>query len=123
MISSISTVIAGLLSGILASMGLGGGSILIIYLVFFEAIPQLNAQGINLIFFIPIAAVAIIIHSRKKLILWDVAIPAMLSGALAAVFGAYLSTIINPYILRKLFAILLLIVGIRQIFYKGAKNV
>ena len=49
---NISALLAGLFSGILGSMGLGGGGILIIYLSLFTATEQLKAQGINLIFFI-----------------------------------------------------------------------
>ena len=52
-------IIAGLLSGIIGGMGLGGGAVLLIYLKLFENLNQIKAQGINLLFFIPIAAVAI----------------------------------------------------------------
>ena len=46
---------AAFLTGILASLGLGGGMILILYLTIFAGMAQFEAQGINLIFFIPIA--------------------------------------------------------------------
>lgn len=48
--------IVAFLTGITASMGLGGGFILVIYLTIFAQMPQLAAQGVNLIFFLPIAA-------------------------------------------------------------------
>ena len=41
---------AGLLSGIIGAMGLGGGAVLIIYLSVFTDMPQLKSQGINLLF-------------------------------------------------------------------------
>ena len=44
-------IIAGFLSGLIGSMGFGGGGVLIIYLVIFTNTPQIVAQGINLIFF------------------------------------------------------------------------
>ena len=44
-------LLAGLFSGIIGAMGLGGGAVLIIYLSVFTDMPQLEAQGINLIFF------------------------------------------------------------------------
>ena len=44
---------AGLLSGIIGAMGLGGGAVLIIYLSVFTDMPQLKSQGINLLFFYP----------------------------------------------------------------------
>ena len=57
--------IAALLTGIFASMGVGGGMILIIYLTVFGGFDQLAAQGINLIYFIPIALLSVILHSRN----------------------------------------------------------
>ena len=50
--STVIPIIAGFLSGLIGSMGFGGGGVLIIYLVVFANIPQLQAQGINLIFFV-----------------------------------------------------------------------
>ena len=61
---------AGLLSGIIGAMGLGGGAVLIIYLSVFTDMPQLKSQGINLLFFIPIAAAAIAVYGFKKQIKW-----------------------------------------------------
>ena len=58
-------LLAGLLSGIIGGMGLGGGVVLIIYLTVFLDTPQLKAQGINLLFFIPIAITAVIIYAIK----------------------------------------------------------
>ena len=60
---NIAALLAGLFSGILGSMGLGGGAVLVIYLSLFTETKQLTAQGINLLFFIPIAAVSVIIYS------------------------------------------------------------
>ena len=45
-------IIAGLLSGIIGAMGLGGGAVLLIYLSLIKGTDQLKAQGINLLFFI-----------------------------------------------------------------------
>ena len=47
---NIGALLAGLLSGIIGGMGLGGGAVLIIYLTVFMDIKQLSAQGINLLF-------------------------------------------------------------------------
>ncbi len=48
-------------------MGIGGGTILIPpSLVFFTELNQKQAQGINLIVFIPVAIIALIIHFKEK---------------------------------------------------------
>ena len=59
-------IIAGFLSGLIGSMGFGGGGVLIIYLVLFTNTPQITAQGTNLIFFIPCATLATVIYFIKK---------------------------------------------------------
>ena len=61
---NIVALLAGLASGFIGSLGLGGGAVLIIYLNLFTDTPQLKAQGINLIFFVPIALAAVIIYTN-----------------------------------------------------------
>lgn len=112
----------GFLTGVAASMGLGGGFILIIYLTIFANVDQMTAQGINLVFFLPIALLSIIIHSKNKLIEWK-AIPWLCGAGLAGVIaGSWLSGIIGGDFLQKMFAVLLVIVGIKETFHKKQKN-
>lgn len=112
------TSIAGISSGILASMGLGGGGILIIYLTIFAGIEQPIAQGINLIFFIPISIVAIFIYYKKNLISWKIAIISSIFGVMGAISGALLSSFIDSHILSKIFGGLLFIMGLSQLFFR-----
>ena len=108
------TAIAGTLSAIIGSMGLGGGGVLIMYFNLFTDTPQTLAQGINLLFFIPSAIVAIIIYIKKKLIDTKLAITFSLLGVAGACAGSYLACFIDSKILSKLFAILLFIMGVLQ---------
>ena len=112
--------IAGLLSGAAGAMGLGGGTILLIYLTLFENVEQLEAQGINLIFFLPCAVVALIIHLKNKLIKFQL-LPAVGTGLLGAALGLFLSGIMPEGVLQKVFAVLLLILGIKEFFAKDEK--
>lgn len=109
--------LVGLISGIFGSMGLGGGSMLIIYLTLVENVPQSLAQGINLIFFIPMALTATLLHIKDSLIDKKLVIPAMLTGILGAAIGSFLTSYIDNKVLGKLFGILLIYMGIMQ-FYK-----
>ncbi len=61
-------VLFGLLGGLIGGMGMGGGTILIPLLTLFLNIPQLQAQTINLISFIPMAIVTLVIHIKNKLV-------------------------------------------------------
>ena len=110
--------VAGTLSAIVGSMGLGGGGVLIIYFNLFTQTPQTLAQGINLLFFIPIAVFSVIIYQKDRLIKWRVVIPFTAVGVFASVFGAYLSNSIDDIWLRRGFGVLLLIMGLRELFSK-----
>lgn len=111
--------LASLGSGLLGSMGMGGGGILVIFLSLFTDIPQTEAQGINLIFFIPIAIISIIVYQKRKLIKWKVAIPFSIAGILFSFLGTFTASLITSELLKKGFGILLLIMGIRELFSKS----
>lgn len=110
--------IAALSAGVFASLGVGGGMILIIYLTVFEGLDQLSAQGINLLFFIPIAALSVIIHTKNKLIDWRKIIPAIITGVVGAIAGAFLAEYLGSAAIKKIFAVFILLFGIREIFHK-----
>ena len=65
-------IIAGFLSGAIGAMGLGGGAVLLIYLALIKEKNQLDAQGENLMFFIPVALLSVIIYAVRKQIKWKI---------------------------------------------------
>lgn len=113
--NSIISIIAGFLSGLIGAMGFGGGGVLIIYLVVFANTPQIVAQGINLIFFIPCAITATIIYLIKKQIKIKVILPVIAGGIAGAVFASYFLNFIKSEWLSKAFAVFLIIMGITSI--------
>lgn len=119
---SIAALIAGLLAGMIGAMGLGGGAVLIIYLAVFTSVEQLSAQGINLIFFLPIGTLAVIIYSCKKLIEWRLTLSIAAGGVIGAVGGLLLTDLLGGEMTAKLFGGLLVILGIREIFTKRQKQ-
>ena len=110
--------IAGFLAGLTASMGLGGGFILIIYLSFFKDIAQSEAGGINLLFFLPIALLSSIIHLKNGLVETKIIPVICAAGVAGAIAGVLLMGWLDEGMLRKLFAGLLVIVGLRELFHK-----
>lgn len=114
--------LAGTFSAIIGSMGLGGGGILIIYFNLFTDVPQSLAQGINLLFFIPSALVAIIIYIKKKLINFRLATALAALGVIGALLGSYLASFVDSRVLSKLFALLLLVMGCIQFRSEKDKN-
>ena len=118
-ITAVYTWAAGILSGIIGAMGVGGGGVLIIYLTLMAGVDQITAQGINLIFFIPCAVIALIIHSRKKLVVWRLALPMIIGGFIGVAVGAYLAELIGANLLSKLFSVFLIFIGIKTLFAKS----
>ena len=114
--------ISAFLTGILASMGLGGGMILILYMTLIAGMEQLTAQGVNLLFFIPIATAALIIHTKNKLVKWKKIVPAIICGVLSAVAGPYIAKSIGNDYLTKIFAVFVLITGVKELFSKTEKS-
>ena len=113
---NIAALLAGLFSGIIGSMGLGGGAVLIIYLTLFTKTEQLTAQGINLLFFIPTAVVAVVIYSLKKQIKWKTALKVAAWGLLGTAAGLILTSFLGGTITAKIFGGMLIILGIRELF-------
>lgn len=118
----IAVIISSFLSGILGAMGFGGGSVLIIYLTSFLSLGQMKAQGINLLFFIPIALVSVIMYRKGKIIDFKGIFPVMLPAIFGAIIGYILLSFIPNEILGKLFGALLILMGIKQIFSKQPQN-
>ena len=107
-------VIAGFVSGVIGGMGMGGGTLLIPILTIFLAFEQKNAQAINLFVFIPMALVSLIIHIKNKLVDFKVGIPIICTGVIFSVLGSTLADGIENNVLKKIFGVFLLIVGIDQ---------
>lgn len=119
---NIAALLAGLLSGIIGAMGMGGGAVLIIYLSVFTQTEQLASQGINLMFFIPIGLLAVIIYAFKKQIKWKTTLLLAAWGLLGAVIGLMLTDLLGGELTAKLFGGLLILIGIKEIFCKNNNN-
>ena len=118
---NIAALLAGLFSGIIASMGMGGGAVLLIYLNLFTDTPILAAQGINLIFFIPTAVFSLIIYIKNKAIKWKTVWPIAAFGLIGSGLGLLLTRIINASLLTKIFGAFLIIIALKEFFSKDSK--
>ncbi len=119
---NIAALLAGLFSGIIGSMGLGGGTVLIIYLSLFTSTSQLESQGINLLFFIPCAIIAIIIYAKAKLLRLKSVLKIVPFGILGVFSGLYLSSILEEGIIAKIFGILLILLAVNELFNNVIKR-
>ena len=111
-------VLIAVAAGIISGMGIGGGTILIPALIFIEGLNQHQAQGVNLIYFIPTAVIALITHAKNKNIEKKIVLPIVLTGLLGAAAGALIAVKMDASLLKKLFGGFLLIMGLMEIFKK-----
>lgn len=109
-------ILAGVASGVIAGMGMGGGTLLIPILTILLSFAQKTAQCVNLIAFIPMAIVALIIHIKNKLVDFKLGLLLILTGVVSAVGGALLATLVQNNILKKIFAVFLILIVVIQIW-------
>ena len=110
--------IAGFLSGVAGSLGIGGGGILIVILTALLGVNQQTAQLTNLLFFIPVAIMSVIIYSRRGQIKARVVISLSLFGLVGSAIGALLFSWLGGELVGKIFAVLLIFISFREWFRK-----
>ena len=114
--------IAGILCGILSGFGIGGGSLLMVWMTAVAAMDQKTAQGINLLYFIPPSLAALIFHIKNKMICWQAVIPAVIFGCITAASAAWVAASLDVSLLRKLFGGYLLVIACMECFKKTPKS-
>ena len=116
-----SNILAAFFSGFAGSLRLGGGGVLVLYLVLSLGEEQITAQGINLLFFIPCAALSTVVYSFKKLIDWKTVLAAAAGGLPGVLLGSWLLRSMDPLWPGKIFGAFLLIMGLKELFAKQKK--
>lgn len=108
-------VLAGVIGGIVGGMGMGGGTLTIPILTIFLSYEQLQAQGINLIAFLPMSVVALIIHAKNHLVAFKQTWLLALVGSIFSLVGALVANHISSGVLKNLFALFLIGLAIWQL--------
>ena len=115
------SILMGTLLGFLSGIGVGGGSLLIIWLTLVLGLEHLPARNINLLFFIPSAIIACFFRWKQGKLDLKKILPAILLGCINAALFSFLSRNIDITVLKKLFGILLLLTGVRELLYRPRK--
>lgn len=108
----------GALTGVLSGFGIGGGTLLVLWLTLVGGYSQLRAGGVNLLYFICCALPALLGHAKnhlleKKAVWW-----CALWGVPACIGAACLAAWVDSTLLRRCFGVLLLFIGWRELFPK-----
>lgn len=105
-------ILAGFVSGIFSSMGMGGGSILIMLMSVFFGMEQLKAQGINLLYFVPVALLSVWSLKKEKLLEIKTALLLSAGGIPVAVTFCFLALNTDGGLLRKGFGLAIFLYGV-----------
>lgn len=111
-------LLLGSVLGFLSGLGVGGGSLLILWLTLALDMEPGMARAINLMFFIPSALISVLFRWRSGNLKWKTILPAVISGCAAAVLFGHLFGSLELIITRRLFGGLLLFTGLRELFFK-----
>lgn len=112
------SVFSGLLLGYLAGLGVGGGSLLILWLTVVLGMDGGTARSVNLMFFLASAGAVSVFRLKKGTLQPKKLLGAIVWGCVSAGVFSLLSRVIETDSLRKAFGILLLVTGLRELFYR-----
>lgn len=110
-------LLAGTVLGFLTGLGVGGGSLLMLWLTLGTGMAQSAARGINLLFFLPSAAIACCFRWKQGTLKLRKLLPAILAGAGSALIFTRLGAVLDTEVLKKGFGVLLLVTGVRELMY------
>lgn len=105
----------GLATGVLSGFGVGGGSLLMLYLTMFVGVQQYAAGGVNLLYFIACAPAALWSHVKNGLIERPAVVWCTLAGIPTSIAAAFFAARMDVGLLRRGFGVLLLYIGVREL--------
>lgn len=108
--------------GFLSGLGIGGGSLLILWLTVVLGMPPEHARSINLLFFLPAAAIALCFRWNQGAVKLRRVLPAMIAGSLTAAVFSIVGMQLELSLLKKLFGGLLIATGLRELFYRPGNS-
>lgn len=111
-------LLVGVLLGYLAGLGVGGGSLLILWLTLVLGVPGVNARLINLMFFITAAGAVSLFRWKQGHLQLKKILPAIIAGSIAAGIFSWVGLYMDAELLKKFFGILLLFTGVRELLYR-----
>lgn len=115
---SVGVIVIGLLS-LLAGLGIGSAGLLVVWLTLCAGMGQLEAQGMNLLFFILSSGAALAVHVFRTRLPFKFILLMIPAGLVGSFFGTLLAGVLPQLLLRRAFGAFLVLCGIRGSFGKG----
>lgn len=115
------SILVGTVLGFLAGLGVGGGSLLMLWLTAVISMDYLTARCINLLFFIPCACISTLMRHKHGSLELSKLLPSVICGCIAAAVFTFFSYRLDLFLIKKIFGGLLIVTGLRELFYKPKK--
>ncbi len=106
----------------LTGMGVGSGGFYLLYLTDTLGVPQYEAQGMNLLFFLLSSLASTLFSLRAGRLSRKGLLPMLLWGFLGVGLGALLTLFVAPTYARRAFGALLLFGGVRALWDKRRRK-
>lgn len=111
---------AGMLSGLI---GVGGGIIIVPALVLFLGFTQKAAQGTSLgILLLPIGILAVVQYYKEGYVNISYVATVAIAFLIGSYFGSKLAITLSDEKVKKIFAITLMLIAIKMLFFDKHKN-
>lgn len=107
---------------VLSGLGVGSAGLLVVYLTVAENLPQLAAQGLNLVFFLFSSGAALLVHLSRTVLLTGAILLMIPGGVAGSLLGTALAGVLPEAVLRKFFGLLLIVSGVAGLFRGRAKK-
>ena len=120
MLNIIIFIIIGVVAGILSGFfGIGGGVIIVPALIYICGFTQLTAQGTSLAVLLPpVGILAFLEYYKKGNVDIKAGIIICITVLIGAMFGGKIAQHISPEILKKGFAVFMLLISLKMLFGK-----
>ena len=82
-------LLVGAATGVLSGFGVGGGTLLLVYMTTLAGLDQHLAQGINLLYFLPAGLTALPAHLKNGYVEKGLLFPAISAGLLCAALASW----------------------------------
>lgn len=107
--------LAAAATGVLSGWGVGGGTLLLLIMTLLLGVDHRTAQAVNLLFFLPTAALSLWFHRKKGFIDKEMFRSAAISGTAAALLCAFLALSVDTELLKKPFGLFLIWAGVSML--------
>ena len=110
------------LIAVLTGMGMGSGGLLVVFLTLLLNVPQVTAQGVNLLFFLFASGASLLLHIQKRRLSFFLLLLIATAGVLGSLPGSFVATLLPEVWVRRIFGGMLLLSGGVSFLKKNKKT-